>query len=400
MAGLGPDRIIVGAYQDDAGESDAGSAYLYDTNGVLLVTITNPAPAFGDYFGYSVAGLGADRIIVGAYRDDAGASDAGSAYLYDTNGVLLTTIANPAPAATDRFGWSVAGLGADKIIVGAFMDDAGADDAGSAYLYDTNGVLQATIANPAPAATDYFGYSVAGLGADKLIVGGPYDDNGVYNAGSAYLFNSRPTPYSVTNRVTLACAQALTNEAGAVAEAALLVGSSTLVVLFDFYLQEMNGEIQVCWQTASELNTLGFDLFRWDEAAGQWIKVNSAMVAAQGWPQGGLGASYSVADAGASADGTCRYKLVEYETTGDLREYGPFERSIGGPRLSSFFATPAGVVLQWLSREAEVYDVLKADGLRGAFVPAAQGLPATPPINAWTDRTESAGAAFYRIEAR
>ncbi len=175
-------------------------------------------------------------------------------------------------------------------------------------------------------------------------------------------------------------------------------GAPAQVVLYDFYLQQVNGGVSVCWQTASEEDAVGFDVFR--EENGAWVKVNTAMIPAEGWPNGGVGASYCVADAGAKVDGTYRYKLVEYETTGKVCEYGPFERSAWLPRLSSFTATPAGVVIQWQSRAGELYDVLKAVDARGAYAPAATGLPATPPVNAWTDPAASAGAAFYRIEAR
>ncbi len=172
----------------------------------------------------------------------------------------------------------------------------------------------------------------------------------------------------------------------------------TIIVLYDLYLRDETGQIQACWQTASETDTLGFDVFR--EEAGAWVKVNAAMIPAAGWPNGGVGASYCVADPAAKLDGTYRYKLVEYETTGGINEYGPFERSAWLPRVSSVVATPAGVVVQWQSRAGELYDVLKATDARGVYVPAATGLPATPPVNAWTDPAASAGAAFYRIEAR
>ncbi len=170
------------------------------------------------------------------------------------------------------------------------------------------------------------------------------------------------------------------------------------VVLFDFSLHVESGPVMVCWQTASETDTLGFDLYR--EDSGAWIKVTSAMVPAQGWPQGGIGASYCVADPVATADGIYRYKLVEYETTGAVLEYGPFESSVWTPRLNNFTATLAGIVIRWLSRDGDKYDVFKAQDARGPYAPAALDLPPTPPVNAWTDRTDAAGAAFYRIEVQ
>ena len=223
VAGLGSDKIIIGAPSDNAGATDAGSAYLFDTNGILLATITNPAPAGGDSFGFSVAGLGTDRIIVGAGLDDAGANNAGSAYLFDTNGILLATIPNPASAGGDQFGYSVAALGTDRIIVGALTDGAGATDAGSAYLFDTNGVLLATITNPAPAVGDLFGNSVAALGADKIIVGADQDDAGAYNAGSAYVFGVRQESLPITNTATATCGREDTNEANNSASAAATI---------------------------------------------------------------------------------------------------------------------------------------------------------------------------------
>ena len=190
VANLGSDRFIVGATNDDIGATDAGSAYLYDSNGNLLVTISNPAPAAADYFGGAVAGLGQNRIIVGASQDDAGSTDAGSVYVYETNGALTASIANPAPGPGDNFGVSVAGLGPDRIIIGAPQDDAGATNAGSVYLFSMNGTLLATISNPAPAQGDAFGSAVAGMGTDRILVGAPQDDGGAVDAGSVYLFDT------------------------------------------------------------------------------------------------------------------------------------------------------------------------------------------------------------------
>ncbi len=103
--------MLIGAHQDDTGATDAGAAYLFSTNGTLLTTFTNPTPASADYFGISVAAVGSDRVLIGAYRDDTGATDAGAAYLFSTNGTLLTTFTNPTPASGDYFGFSRGGGG-------------------------------------------------------------------------------------------------------------------------------------------------------------------------------------------------------------------------------------------------------------------------------------------------
>jgi hypothetical protein len=48
----------------------------------LLTTFTNPTPAANDIFGFSVAAVGSDRVLMGAGQDDTGAFHAGAAYLF------------------------------------------------------------------------------------------------------------------------------------------------------------------------------------------------------------------------------------------------------------------------------------------------------------------------------
>jgi len=163
-------RVVVGAYADDSTATDAGSAYVYDLGGatptVPTATLTHSMPAAGDQFGTSVA-LSGSLMVVGAPYEDTSASDAGSVYVYDlssgTPAVPVFTLNNPSPAASDNFGWSVA-IDGLRVAVGARYDDTGATDAGSVYVYDLAGgtptVPVATLNNPTPAATDYFGWTV------------------------------------------------------------------------------------------------------------------------------------------------------------------------------------------------------------------------------------------------
>jgi hypothetical protein len=50
--------------------------------GDLLRTFLNPTPDVDDYFGYSVGAVG-NNVLVGAWQDNAGATNAGAAYLFD-----------------------------------------------------------------------------------------------------------------------------------------------------------------------------------------------------------------------------------------------------------------------------------------------------------------------------
>jgi len=193
VAAVGTDKVLISAYRDDTGATDAGAAYLFSTNGTLLTTFTNPTPAAGDFFGRAVAAVGTDKVLIGAYQDDTGATDTGAAYLFSTGGTLLITFTNPTPAAFDSFGFAVTAVGTDKVLVGANGDNTGAAYAGAAYLFSTNGALLTTFTNPAPAASDSFGFAVAGVGTDKVLIGTPWDDIGAADAGAAYLFSTSGT---------------------------------------------------------------------------------------------------------------------------------------------------------------------------------------------------------------
>ncbi len=154
------------------------------------ITINNPSPAAQDYFGVSVS-IDGDKFIVGAFFDDTGATDAGSAYLYDaTTGALLHTFNNPTPASGDAFGTSVSVLG-EKVLIGAYRENIGATVAGAAYLFDaTTGALLQTLSSPTPENYDNFG-NLLSISDDNILISAIGDDTGATDAGSAYLFDAR-----------------------------------------------------------------------------------------------------------------------------------------------------------------------------------------------------------------
>ena len=186
--------VIVSALRDNTGATSAGSVYLYDgTTGDLLLTINNPTPQKSDYFGSSVASAPNGHILVSAVGDNTGATSAGSAYLFDgVTGDLLLTLNNPTPDGYDYFGSSVSSTANGDVIVGAIRDNTGATNAGSAYVFDgTTGELLLTLNNPTPQRYDYFGSSVASTDGDEIIVGTRKDNTGAVNAGSVYLFQGK-----------------------------------------------------------------------------------------------------------------------------------------------------------------------------------------------------------------
>ena len=162
--------LIVGAYFDNDGGTNAGAAYVVfgkaDGFGrVIDLTSLTPADGFiiqgdapNDYAGVSVSGAGdvngdgyAD-LIVGAYQGDDGGSNAGEAYVVfgkqDGFGRVIDLSSLAAgdgfiirgDAPYDNAGYSVSGAGdvngdgfAD-LIVGASEGNDGGDNAGAAYL--------------------------------------------------------------------------------------------------------------------------------------------------------------------------------------------------------------------------------------------------------------------------
>jgi len=135
--------------------------------GLCHVGIHDPEGNMADVFGVSAA-ISGSRVIVGARGDNTGAAQAGSAYVYDISNaaprVPVIVLTNPSPAAADYFGQAV-GISGNRAVVGAYLDNTGATDAGSAYIFDlanaTPTVPVSTLANPSPAMNDYFGFSVA-----------------------------------------------------------------------------------------------------------------------------------------------------------------------------------------------------------------------------------------------
>jgi hypothetical protein len=193
-------RVVVGAHFENTGAATAGSAYVYDLNGpnpnLPVATLNDPAAASGDHFGRAVAISGTD-VVVGAPNSNPG----GIAYGYElssaTPTVPLVTLRNAGPVAGDGFGNAVA-ISGTRVVIGAVYDDTGASDAGSAYVYDlTTGTPTVPIAafhNPTPIPSDRFGTAVA-ISGTLVVVGASGEGTAEGDMGSVYVYDlSIPTP--------------------------------------------------------------------------------------------------------------------------------------------------------------------------------------------------------------
>jgi len=196
------DTVIVGAWKEDTTAADAGAAYIFTKTGTTWTQqqkIQASDAQAGDQFGISVS-IDGETVVVGAYAEDTGGADAGSAYVFTRSGTTWTQqqkIQASDLQVSDYFGWSVS-ISGDTVVVAANLEDAGGTDAGAAYIFTRSGTTwteQAKIQASDAQATDYFGYSVA-ISGDTVIVGAWKESPGAAAAGSAYIFTRSGTTWT------------------------------------------------------------------------------------------------------------------------------------------------------------------------------------------------------------
>ncbi|MEQ8541703.1 MAG: CHAT domain-containing protein [Coleofasciculus sp. D1-CHI-01] len=194
VAALGSDVLVGDPGYDEGGQNDVGIAYLFDgSTGAELDTFSSQDKTDNGRFGFAIAGMGSDKVIVGAPGENG---KEGRAYLFDRDGLIQPytnpNSSTPAGDTTLGFGYSVAALGAN-VLVGAPGDDTDGQDAGAAYLFDSTTSQRTDFFSSQPVAGGQFGYSVAGVESDVL-VGAPGENVEVGNqtrtAGAAYLFSN------------------------------------------------------------------------------------------------------------------------------------------------------------------------------------------------------------------
>lgn len=235
----GFDDLLIGAYRNDDGGTDAGAVYILLGSPNLAAdirmdgagadsTVIGKSPTDTDtLLGYGVGGGGDingdgfDDAVMGAFFNDDEATDAGAVYILygaasltntydlDGTGVSVTIVGK---ATVDRFGTAVSSIGDfnrdgfDDILAGAWLNDDGAVDAGAIYvLYGgtslstnirLNGVgVNLTIIGKA--TSDLVGFmstgtgDINGDGFDDLLTGSSNNADVTTSAGAGYIFYGR-----------------------------------------------------------------------------------------------------------------------------------------------------------------------------------------------------------------
>ncbi len=118
----------------------------------------------------------------------------------------------------------------------------------------------------------------------------------------------------------------------------------TAVDLTDFSAAaQADGSVQVTWETATELDNLGFNLYRAEAAGGPWTQLNAALIPVQ-TPGATFGNVYTWSDSDAPL-GTVYYRLEDLDVNGTSTFHGPIsvtqESLPSAVQVAAFGATPA-----------------------------------------------------------
>lgn len=198
------DIAVVGAYADDDGFINSGSAYVfrYDharSEWIEEAKLLASDGAISAWFGFSVA-ISGDVVVVGAAADDQNGPESGAAYIFRYDPGASTWIHESKLLASDGtedefFGCSVATSG-EVTIVGAAAHAHNGMASGSAYIYrfdpDTSQwTEEVELLDSDRPVNNGFGTSVALIG-DLSIVGAPGDDDNGFQSGSAFIFRFDP----------------------------------------------------------------------------------------------------------------------------------------------------------------------------------------------------------------
>jgi len=103
--------------------------------------------------------------------------------------------------------------------------------------------------------------------------------------------------------------------------------SRFIILLALFFLLLLSGcsnqGATITWETASEVDTAGFNLYRSPNPDGPWLKINDQLIPPSQDPVSG--GSYTFTDNNAEAGQTYYYQLEEVELSGNVTRFDPIQ---------------------------------------------------------------------------
>jgi hypothetical protein len=96
------------------------------------------------------------------------------------------------------------------------------------------------------------------------------------------------------------------------------------IELASFSAAAQGGDVLLSWETGSELDNLGFNLFRAGSPDGEQVRINERLIPSQATGNA-VGASYSFLDDSVVAGQTYYYWLQDVDTDGVINKNGPIE---------------------------------------------------------------------------
>jgi hypothetical protein len=96
----------------------------------------------------------------------------------------------------------------------------------------------------------------------------------------------------------------------------------TAVELASFDAAAQGNGVMLNWETASEIDNVGFNIYRAETQSGQLMKINPYLIAAQN-PGSTAGAAYSFLDESALPGATYYYWLEDVDASGAATKHGP-----------------------------------------------------------------------------
>jgi hypothetical protein len=109
--------------------------------------------------------------------------------------------------------------------------------------------------------------------------------------------------------------------------AAIVYEVPTAVTLASFEARPAAGHVTLHWETATELENLGFNLYCSDTAGGPYVKLNEALIPSQA-PGQPTGASYEWIDSDVADGATYYYRLEAVDIRGAGTYFGPVSAAL------------------------------------------------------------------------